>query len=717
MTSRTDPFPSPYAAAPRLAWGRVTFTFLLTLIALIVFGAAFAIGYARMNDGRVLPGVSVAGIDIAGLSRNAADAKLRQALPSLSGGSLSVDIDGQTETIPYADFGREYDFDLMLDQAMSVGRGDNFIEQLREQIGILLSGTSITPQVTWDNDALATRVAALAGAAQVPAVNASVERVDGAYVVTPASDGVAVDVTKAVEAAMAAVNNVSAASTQISVGGTPVEPEVGTAQAQAAADRAEGVVGTALPLAGEDLSSSINPDVLRGWVSLNQVALGDWQLSIPSEPVAQWLAAYASTTDVPPTNASFGFEGGTVSVIPSAPGRALDVTTTTANVVAALNERANGATPATVNLALAPVEPEFTTAQAQELSSRVELLGTWTTHYVPGPLNGNGVNIEIPTRTVDGMVVQPGEQFDFLTAIGDVTSPPYVEGGVLIHGQIKEDGAIGGGMCSCSTTLFNAVMRAGLQIDQRTNHSIYISRYPVGLDATVWESGGSRRTMAFTNDTGYPVLIQGINGRGKVTFEVYGINDGRSVQLSDPVVENLRKAETWLEFTDDLAPGVRRRTQDGYDAFDSSVTRTVRDATGNVIHLDTWTSHYRKLDAVIEVGRYPTDPPAGTRIRPEDYSGPPTPPPPPPPADGASAPVARFQSAQVDATTFQFTSTSSGEIASYSWTFSDGASESGPTASHSFPGPGSYTVTLSVTGTGGETSSKTRTITIPEPPA
>ena len=145
---------------------------------------------------------------------------------------------------------------------------------------------------------------------------------------------------------------------------------------------------------------------------------------------------------------------------------------------------------------------------------------------------------------------------------------------------------------------------------------------------------------------------------------------------------------------------MRRKTQDGYDSFDSWVTRTVRDSAGNVIHENTFVSHYRKLDAVIEVGRYPTDPPAGTRIRPEDYSGPPTPPPPPPPVDGA--PVARFQTAQVDATTFQFTSTSTGDISGYTWSFSDGGSESGPNASHIFPGPGSYTVTLLVTGPGGE---------------
>ena len=70
MTSRTEPFPSAYAAARRFGrWHRrLAFTFALTLSAIIVFGAAFAVGYARMNDGRVLPGVEVAGVDLAGLS-------------------------------------------------------------------------------------------------------------------------------------------------------------------------------------------------------------------------------------------------------------------------------------------------------------------------------------------------------------------------------------------------------------------------------------------------------------------------------------------------------------------------------------------------------------------------------------------------------------------------------------------------------------------------
>ncbi|MEO6350379.1 MAG: peptidoglycan binding domain-containing protein, partial [Candidatus Limnocylindrales bacterium] len=612
MTSRTDPFPSQYVAAPRFAWHRLAFTFALTLSAIIVFSAAFAVGYGRMNDGRVLPGVQVAGIDLAGLSRAAAGNKLRAALPSLSSGNLTVDIAGQSNSISYADFERDYDLDFMLTQAFGLGRGDNFVEQLREQMAILFNGVSVDPQMTWDNNELSTRVAELAAAAEVAPIDATITRENGRYAVIPSSAGMSIDIEEIVSMAMAAINNVSPQNTQISIDGTPLLPAVTTEMAQAAADRAEAVVASGLTISGAELTSTIDSEVLRGWVYLNEVSLGDWQLSIAAEPVAQYLANYAVTTDIPATNATFGFEGGNVVVIPSAQGRALNIETSTANVLSALETRANGGSATDAELSLAATDPEFTTAQAQTLAGRVTMLGTWTTYYTSQVSNGFGVNIELPTTAIDGQVVQPGEQFDYITAIGPVTSPPYVEGGVLIHGQIREDGAIGGGMCSSSTTLFNAAMRAGFQIDARGNHSIYINRYPVGLDATVWESGGRRRTMAFTNDTGYPVLIKGINERGKVIFEVWGIDDGRTVELSEPTVENIVEAGAVLEYSDELPGGERRKKQDAYNAFDSTVTRIVRDAQGNIIHENTFSSRYKKLDAITLVGRFPGDPPAGT---------------------------------------------------------------------------------------------------------
>ena len=247
------------------------------------------------------------------------------------------------------------------------------------------------------------------------------------------------------------------------------------------------------------------------------------------------------------------------------------------------------------------------------------LLGKWTTKFTPGVSNGNGANIRVPAQRINDTVLKPGEEFNFIYAAGPFKSPPYELGGAIRGGQIVEDAVIGGGLCTASTTLFNAAMRAGLKIVERHAHNLYISRYPVGLDATIWGSGKVGQNMVFVNDTNHPILIKGIAGRRRVTFEIWGVDDGRTVALSEPVVENLKKGVKMVEYTDELAPGEYDVVNAPYDAFTSSVTRTVRDRLGNVVHRDTWGSKYKLLDGTILIGRYPEDPPAGTRIPAKDY--------------------------------------------------------------------------------------------------
>jgi vancomycin resistance protein YoaR len=186
-------------------------------------------------------------------------------------------------------------------------------------------------------------------------------------------------------------------------------------------------------------------------------------------------------------------------------------------------------------------------------------------------------------------------------------------------------------MCSVSTTLFNAALRYGLPIYARINHSLYISRYPIGLDATVWETGPkNRHTMGFVNDTGYPLLIKGINTPGGVTFELWGVDDGRTVELSQALIKNIVKpSEMLLEYTDELTPGRRVKENDAYDSFDSWVTRTIRDASGQVILEETYHSHYKMLPEYVKVGREPGDPASG-KVKHIPVEGGPQPDPEPP---------------------------------------------------------------------------------------
>ena len=628
--ARSEPFPLSYSltASPGVPWRRAGFTFLLTLLSLAVFGASFAVGYARVHEGRILPGVDVAGTSLAGLDRAAAETTLRQSLPDLSSGQLIIDVGSTSQSVAYADFRRDYDLAFMLDQALGVGRGPNFVEQLQEQLRVLLNGTTVSPAVTWDNEVLARRVLEVAMAAQYDPVNASISRVDGHYMVNPSTDGQSVDVEGALAGALAAINNTSPADAHVTISTSVVPPAINTEQAQAAADLVERVVAGDVRLSGQELTATIPSDVLRGWVHLDPKPDGSgWQPVIERAPIEQAVANYALETDIAPTNASFAFKGGDVAVVPSTDGRATDVPATTDNVMALLGARSRGEAPVDATLVLGSVAPVFSTADASALAPRITMLSEWTTKYTPSPLNGEGVNIQIPTSIIDGYVVEPGAVFNFLDVIGPITSPPYTEGAAIVHGRTVMDGVLGGGMCSCSTTVFNAALRAGLDIRARANHAYYISRYPLGLDATIWiASARSRQTMSFVNDNPYPVLIRGINAPGKVTFQLFGVDDGRTVELSEPRVENEKQAIEQIEYTDELAPGVKKRVEFNVDGLEVWVTRIVRDVNGNVIHEDEFHSKYRTINGITEVGRYPGDPPAGTRIPASQYH-PPEPPP------------------------------------------------------------------------------------------
>jgi vancomycin resistance protein YoaR len=206
--------------------------------------------------------------------------------------------------------------------------------------------------------------------------------------------------------------------------------------------------------------------------------------------------------------------------------------------------------------------------------------------------------------TSSGTVVAPGQWFSYWKAVGEVTlAKGYKLGGAIIGGRSVEGKTIGRGICSSSTTLFNAALRAGLQMGARKNHYYYISRYPKGLDATVFKSdGGGEQDMTFRNDTPYPILIKATARPGVITFTLYSVPNGRKVTLTKPIVTNYRTSTTIVEHSASLRKGVTQQIEYRADGFDASVTRYVKDASGKLIHTDTFYSHYGRVVGIIVVG-------------------------------------------------------------------------------------------------------------------
>ncbi len=277
---------------------------------------------------------------------------------------------------------------------------------------------------------------------------------------------------------------------------------------------------------------TIPASTIAAAITFERGSEGSYGPQIDETRIRDAVVAFAASVSVPATEpVVLGQTAATIYVGGGAPGRTLDVDATTRNVLvhlAALERGETAPQPQMVTIVV-PTQVDKSGKTVVNLSQ----VGAWTVRFVPGISNGDGANIRLPAQYIDGTIVTPGEQFSFWKGVGPVTfDRGFKMGGVIQGGHSNYTGAIGGGICSASTTLFNAALRAGLQIDERHYHAYYIDRYPAGLDATVFMDESTVQDMKFTNDMATEIVIRGYSTETTVTFEIWGVPDGRKVTIT-----------------------------------------------------------------------------------------------------------------------------------------------------------------------------------------
>ena len=147
-------------------------------------------------------------------------------------------------------------------------------------------------------------------------------------------------------------------------------------------------------------------------------------------------------------------------------------------------------------------------------------LATFSTYYGTED-SGRCYNIYLASKSISETVVMPGETFSFNDLIGECsTKTGYRESTIYLNGELSR--GIGGGICQVSTTLYNAVVRANLEIVQRRNHSLSVTYVPLGQDAMV--SIGSS-DFKFKNNREYPIKVVASTGTGSITCQIYGLKN------------------------------------------------------------------------------------------------------------------------------------------------------------------------------------------------
>lgn len=613
--------------APRPIGARISgkhslagFAVAFVAFALIGFAivAAAAVGLTSTYANRIGPGIHAGSVDLSGLTRDQAIAKLTSDFAYLGKGQVTVATPVGSAIITYDQAGRKPDVEAMADAAMAVGHTGNVFPDAASLAHTAVYGQQIPVVVRLDPTALAQRIRQLVGTSTVAPLNAQATLNGGTFGVTPATTGRGID-EKAVQAEIIDQLSQTSAPADLTADGSfvtvdPAITEADAGQAIAVAQKmiVDVKVTWSVPPANaraawKPTTWTIPASEIRNWIVFGVKQDGTYGPAVDPAKIATYLATATAGVGIPAKdpNVVFDTTGKPVSLGQGQPGVAVDPGSTASGVAAYLDTLAAGGTVGTsVEIVTGAISPQIV-----DLTSiaGMKIIGTHTTIFYPDISNGNGKNIRQPALNIDGMIVEPGAHFSFLQAVGPIDpAHGFAMGGVIKGGKSDHTGAMGGGICSASTTAFNAAANAGMQIDERHAHYYYIYRYPVGRDATVYSDGTTTWDVRWTNDTPYPIVIRAWTTKGSnstITVQLWSWPTGRTVAWSGGVKSDIIKAgENPPKYTTSLAPGVKNRAEYPTDGFKTVVGRVVTDSTGKVIHNDTWYSSYSMVNGQWLIG-------------------------------------------------------------------------------------------------------------------
>ena len=235
-------------------------------------------------------------------------------------------------------------------------------------------------------------------------------------------------------------------------------------------------------------------------------------------------------------------------------GLAVDQEKLKADIIAALSRKDFMATiTATVN----EVEPEFSEAAARE---KYKTIGTFTTNTTSN--QKRNTNVKLAAKAINGIVLQPGEEFSFNNRVGERTEAKgYQAAAAYNNGEVVQE--IGGGVCQVSSTMYNAVVKAGLKTTMRRSHTFEPSYVTPGTDATVSWGGPDYK---FVNNSSAAIGIRASYYNQTCTVSIYGIpvlEDGVTHSLKSTKLSETDPPAPTYEEDPTLAPGAEKVKSNG----------------------------------------------------------------------------------------------------------------------------------------------------------
>jgi vancomycin resistance protein YoaR len=580
------------------------------LLALTLAAGVFFAG----SSSRIAAGVTVAGVNVAGMTPSEAAAVLKEEEAKYRGTPVVLAAGDERFRLRPVDLDARVDWGAVTAEARAKGSWPLPFRGVK-RVALRLFGAEVTPVAAVYEPRLQHELDRIARRVDQPGRDAAIA-LDGLEPrIVPDREGRTLDREETRRLVLEALGGFEREPLDLPLRIGP--PAVRAEDLEPAVEQVRTALSGSVRFGWRDAHWQVQPKELASLLRLP--ADGRRDLQIGGRGADRYFGVLARAVDQKPQNASFvvASDGG-VRIVPGASGRVLDVPATAkALLAAALTTDRREA-----ELVVRSVEPRLTTEKARSLGI-TSVLATYSTAYSGS--EDRIRNLQLATELIDGTTLAPGATFSFNEVVGPRTAKRgFRMAPTIVDGEYEDQ--LGGGVSQVATTVFNAAWEAGLKITARTAHSLYISRYPLGRDATVNYPDVDLR---FVNDTDHWIAVRAQSTGDGIAISLLGAPTNRRVESVAGELREVAPPEEERIPDPTLLVGDEVVEEAGQPSRTVSVKRVVYEGE-EVLYDETWYTTYISEPKVVRVGTIPVP----------DEPPPPPPPPSTPPASPPSSPPA-----------------------------------------------------------------------------
>ncbi len=539
--------------------------------ALIVFSLAFVvlvaafIAYYIEFEHKVLPNSYIVSETISGLSKEDLLSRINQIYESGKQNKISLKYEDKSWDMTLESAGWKITGD-QADKIFFVGHQDEWYKNIWPLVRCIFSRQDFALKYEFDEKKIEDWVSLINSEIGTPKKEANLQIKNGELKIIDPEAGKTINLdklTSAMESTFALKNKDT-----IILELTDDNAIISRDEAEALSDRARQLTSGGVTLVAPEGEIKLSPSELGLMIKLKKTVQSKKGLfgtkseysqayvSFNEDEIREVLDDEADRVNTDAVDAKFTITNGKVSILQaSSDGKVVKTDDAIKQIITALEAGKQ-------KKIVLPAEVKKATISADDVSDIEkygikDLVGTATTSFSGSPSN-RIQNIKTGVGFISGTLVKPDEEFSTISHLGAIDgSSGYLQELVIKDNQTIPE--FGGGLCQVSTTLFRSVMNAGMEVTERHNHSYRVSYYepPVGMDATIYSP---KPDFKFKNDYSGYVLIQGRVEGTKITFDIYGTKDNRTVEITDPYVYDITEPPADIYIDDPgLAAGEVKR--------------------------------------------------------------------------------------------------------------------------------------------------------------